>query len=148
MTAFLRLAGGKGHHVRRARLDGALAVGTTVAPVTGGRPDLETFPADRGAAGKPGGQKIYKVGLSGDATEMAQRATAEGRQLVIACGGDGTLNEVVNGLAEAQNGYRVPLGLLPGGTANILATRPAYVRGLRAPGCARRPTGAPKGLRA
>jgi len=57
----------------------------------------------------------------GDATEMAQRATTEGRQLVIACGGDGTLNEVVNGLADAQNGHRVPLALLPGGTANILA---------------------------
>jgi len=38
---------------------------------------------------------------------------------VITCGGDGTLNEVVNGLANLQNG--VPLALLPGGTANILA---------------------------
>jgi diacylglycerol kinase (ATP) len=57
----------------------------------------------------------------GDATEMAQRATLEGRQLVIACGGDGTLNEIVNGLAAEQNGHRVPLALLPGGTANVLA---------------------------
>src|ERR1700687_3855050 len=57
----------------------------------------------------------------GHATEMAQKATRDGRQLVIACGGDGTLNEVVNGLATAQNGHRVPLALLPGGTANILA---------------------------
>ena len=57
----------------------------------------------------------------GDATHMARRATSEGRQLVIACGGDGTLNEVVNGLAANQNGHRVPLALLPGGTANILA---------------------------
>ena len=57
----------------------------------------------------------------GDATQIAQRATTEGRQLVIACGGDGTLNEVVNGLAADQNGRRVPLALLPGGTANILA---------------------------
>jgi diacylglycerol kinase (ATP) len=57
----------------------------------------------------------------GDATQMAERATTEGRQLVIACGGDGTLNEVVNGLAAQQNGHRVPLALLPGGTANILA---------------------------
>jgi diacylglycerol kinase family enzyme len=40
---------------------------------------------------------------------------------VIACGGDGTLNEIVNGLATQQNGHRVPLALLPGGTANILA---------------------------
>lgn len=57
----------------------------------------------------------------GDATEIAQQATREGRELVIACGGDGTLNEVVNGLATAQNGHRVPLALLPGGTANVLA---------------------------
>jgi diacylglycerol kinase (ATP) len=57
----------------------------------------------------------------GDATVMAKRATREGRQLVIACGGDGTLNEVVNGLAAQQNGHRVPMALLPGGTANVLA---------------------------
>src|SRR3989449_866933 len=57
----------------------------------------------------------------GHATEIAQRAASEGRGLVIACGGDGTLNEVINGLAAQQNGHRVPLALLPGGTANILA---------------------------
>jgi diacylglycerol kinase (ATP) len=57
----------------------------------------------------------------GDATAIAQRAAAERRQLVIACGGDGTLNEIVNGLATEQNGHRVPLALLPGGTANVLA---------------------------
>lgn len=57
----------------------------------------------------------------GEATEIAQRATAEGRQLVIACGGDGTLNEVVNGLAGSSNGHRVPMALLPAGTANIFA---------------------------
>jgi len=57
----------------------------------------------------------------GHATEIAQRAADEGRQLVIACGGDGTLNEIVNGLAAQKNGHRVPLALLPGGTANILA---------------------------
>ena len=57
----------------------------------------------------------------GHATEIASRAADEGRGLVIACGGDGTLNEVVNGLAAHQNGHRVPLALLPGGTANILA---------------------------
>lgn len=57
----------------------------------------------------------------GHATQIAQRASAAGRGLVIACGGDGTLNEVVNGLASQQNGHRVPLALLPGGTANVLA---------------------------
>ena len=57
----------------------------------------------------------------GHATEIAARAAEENRSLVIACGGDGTLNEIVNGLATHQNGHRVPLALLPGGTANILA---------------------------
>jgi diacylglycerol kinase (ATP) len=57
----------------------------------------------------------------GDATEFARRAGDEGRHLVIACGGDGTLNEIVNGLAAHKNGHRVPLALLPAGTANVLA---------------------------
>ena len=54
---------------------------------------------------------------SGGATELARKAIKDGRQMVIACGGDGTLNEVVNGLA----GSEMPLALLPAGTANILA---------------------------
>jgi diacylglycerol kinase (ATP) len=57
----------------------------------------------------------------GEATEIAAHACDQGRQLVIACGGDGTLNEIVNGLASRQNGHRVPLALLPAGTANVLA---------------------------
>jgi YegS/Rv2252/BmrU family lipid kinase len=57
----------------------------------------------------------------GEATEIAKRAGPDGRQLVIACGGDGTINEVVNGLAGSSNGHRVPLALLPAGTANVLA---------------------------
>jgi diacylglycerol kinase (ATP) len=52
----------------------------------------------------------------GSATEQARNAVADGRQLVIACGGDGTINEIVNGLA----GSSVPLAVLPGGTANVL----------------------------
>jgi len=39
----------------------------------------------------------------GHATEIANHAAAEGRQLVIACGGDGTLNEIVNGLASPRS---------------------------------------------
>ena len=54
---------------------------------------------------------------TGAATELARRAVEQGRQLVIACGGDGTVNETVNGLAGSQ----VPLAVLPPGTANVLA---------------------------
>src|SRR3984893_5589468 len=65
--------------------------------------------------------ELAETTAPGHATEIAQKAADEGRQLVIACGGDGTLNEIVNGLAAQRNGHRVPLALLPGGTANILA---------------------------
>lgn len=52
----------------------------------------------------------------GAAEDLARAATHQGSDLVLACGGDGTINEVINGLAPSQ----VPLGVLPGGTANIL----------------------------
>jgi len=54
---------------------------------------------------------------SSAATALARRAVEQGRQLVIVCGGDGTVNEAVNGLAGSQ----VPLAVLPAGTANVLA---------------------------
>jgi diacylglycerol kinase (ATP) len=53
----------------------------------------------------------------GGATNMAREAVEQRRGMVIACGGDGTINEIVNGLAGSQ----VPMALLPAGTANILA---------------------------
>lgn len=53
----------------------------------------------------------------GAASDIARGAVSGGRQMVIACGGDGTFNEIVNGLAGSQ----VPLALLPAGTANVLA---------------------------
>jgi diacylglycerol kinase (ATP) len=53
----------------------------------------------------------------GTAQGMAKDAVNQRKDLVIACGGDGTVNEVINGLARSQ----VPLALLPAGTANILA---------------------------
>ncbi len=53
----------------------------------------------------------------GTATGLAREAIATGKQLVICCGGDGTINEVTNGMA----GSATPLAILPAGTANILA---------------------------
>src|SRR2546426_11541070 len=57
----------------------------------------------------------------GHATEIAYRAASEGRHLVIACGGDGTLNEIVHGLAPPQNRHPGPPALLPRGPPHILA---------------------------
>jgi YegS/Rv2252/BmrU family lipid kinase len=61
--------------------------------------------------------ELMNTAAAGEATHLARRAVEESRQLVIVCGGDGTVNEVVNGLACSQ----VPLAVLPAGTANVLA---------------------------
>ncbi|MCU9601690.1 diacylglycerol kinase [Pallidibacillus thermolactis] len=55
----------------------------------------------------------------GDATEAARIAVKRKYDIVIAAGGDGTFNEVVNGLAEQE--YRPKLGLIPVGTTNDFA---------------------------
>jgi diacylglycerol kinase (ATP) len=61
--------------------------------------------------------ELQSTTAAGEATAMARRAVDESREMVIVCGGDGTVNEVVNGLACSQ----VPLAVLPAGTANVLA---------------------------
>ena len=61
--------------------------------------------------------ELQNTTAPGEATALGRRAVDESRQLVIVCGGDGTVNEVVNGLARSQ----VPLAVLPAGTANVLA---------------------------
>ncbi len=53
----------------------------------------------------------------GEATDLARRAVDRGLDAVFVVGGDGTINEVINGLAESP----VALGVLPGGTGNVWA---------------------------
>jgi len=55
----------------------------------------------------------------GDATLAAAEAVDRGFDMVIAAGGDGTLYEVINGMANKPN--RPPLGILPLGTTNDFA---------------------------
>ncbi|HQZ83478.1 MAG TPA: diacylglycerol kinase family lipid kinase [Pyrinomonadaceae bacterium] len=54
----------------------------------------------------------------GDATAIAERAAREGRGFIIACGGDGTVNEVANGII--RSGADTELGVLPSGTGGDL----------------------------
>jgi len=52
-----------------------------------------------------------------EASVLAQKAVSSQPDLIIACGGDGTINEIVSGMAGSQ----VPLLIIPAGTANVLA---------------------------
>ena len=57
-----------------------------------------------------------------DARRLAAEAVADGYDLVVAAGGDGTVNEVLNGLGDAPDGLtRARLGVLPLGTVNVFA---------------------------
>ena len=58
----------------------------------------------------------------GDARRLAAEAVGEGYDLIAAAGGDGTINEILNGLGDAPDGFaRARLGVLPMGTVNVFA---------------------------
>ncbi len=61
--------------------------------------------------------EVAETHRRGHATRIAQGAIARGIDLVVCLGGDGTINEVVNGLV----GSDVALGVLPGGSTNVFA---------------------------
>lgn len=57
-----------------------------------------------------------------DARKLAAQALAEGFDTLIAAGGDGTLNEVLNGMGDVPDGFaQARLGVLPLGTVNVFA---------------------------
>src|SRR5258708_32694308 len=88
----------------------------------GGRARRRTLDAARHIFAAGGIQSdLAETTGPGHATEIALRAASEGRGLVIACGGDGTLNEALNGLATPPNGQPRTLPLVPGVNANTLA---------------------------
>ncbi len=67
-------------------------------------------------AGKRLDYEVVSTTRRGEATEIARDAAAKGEPIrIYACGGDGTLHEVVNGVACCDN---VELGVFPCGTGN------------------------------
>jgi lipid kinase YegS len=66
---------------------------------------------------------VHVTWEGGDASRFASQAAHDGIELVIAGGGDGTVNEVVSGLLDASGESKssASLGILPLGTANDLA---------------------------
>jgi len=68
--------------------------------------EAELRPTDRAGAGR----------------SLAAQAVRDGFDVIVAAGGDGTLNEVLNGLGGEPDGFdRARLGVLPLGTANVFA---------------------------
>src|SRR5690242_14996364 len=65
--------------------------------------------------------ELVPTAAAGQAGMLAVRAANSGANLVIASGGDGTLNEVVNGMTRDPVARQTPLAVLPSGTANVLA---------------------------
>jgi diacylglycerol kinase (ATP) len=61
--------------------------------------------------------EVQETTAPGDAERFAREADPARVDVVVAAGGDGTVNEVINGLAASG----LPLGLVPLGTANVLA---------------------------
>ncbi len=60
---------------------------------------------------------LHLTGKRGDAEEIARKACLENAGLIIACGGDGTINEVINGAVYSGTN----IGVIPLGTTNVLA---------------------------
>ena len=69
---------------------------------------------------------LLDIGITvseGDATTLAEHAAGEGVERLFVCGGDGTLNEVVNGVARVPGALAaVSFGVIPLGTGNDFAT--------------------------
>jgi diacylglycerol kinase (ATP) len=61
--------------------------------------------------------ELWATDGPGQALALARQAVAQGSDVVVAAGGDGTINEVVNGIADSS----VALGVLPLGTMNVFA---------------------------
>jgi len=61
--------------------------------------------------------EVFFTDKKGDAEKLARKAARKSPHLIIAGGGDGTINEVINGIAGTQT----PMAVMPLGTTNVLA---------------------------
>ena len=61
--------------------------------------------------------EVVDTAARGHASDLARSAVADGFDAVVAFGGDGTINEAAQGVVRTE----VPLGIIPGGTTNVVA---------------------------
>ena len=67
------------------------------------------------------GYSVAETAAAGDGAALAREAAADGVDVLAACGGDGTVHEVLCGLVDADALGGVRFGVIPAGTANIFA---------------------------
>lgn len=90
-------------------------------PVAGGRRVRKLIRVAE--ALRKGGAEVHLMETTapGDATRLAQGLSTADCDVVVAAGGDGTINEVVRGLLQGEKTAEMALGIIPLGTANVLA---------------------------
>jgi diacylglycerol kinase (ATP) len=96
-----------------------LIVNPAAGAGTGGRsiPAIESLMNASGLA-----YDLVRTERRGHAIDLAREAVLDGMDVVVACGGDGTSNEVINGLKQAQaRGHTAALGVLCVGRGNDFA---------------------------
>ena len=72
---------------------------------------------EKAFSGEEWDYRIHNTRHRGDATGLARQAIESGSELLVAVGGDGTVNEVASGLIHSSAG----LGVIPVGSGNVLA---------------------------
>ncbi|MCX6967395.1 MAG: diacylglycerol kinase family lipid kinase [Verrucomicrobia bacterium] len=70
---------------------------------------------------------LHRTSKPGEARSLARQAVAKGFEQIVVAGGDGTVNEVVNGIA----GSTATLGILPVGTMNVFAAELGLPKGIK-----------------
>jgi diacylglycerol kinase (ATP) len=89
-----------------------------VNPIAGSIKDLDVL-VEQLRRLRPG--ELHLTHKAGDAEIFARKAIRAGCNYVIAAGGDGTLNEVVNGIASPRRAREICVGVVPLGTGNDFA---------------------------
>ena len=89
--------------------------------LNGKKAGLETVRQSVSAARALGGVEIRVTWESGDAARLVEEAVGEGCKRLVAGGGDGSVNEIVNALMRFPQHERPELAILPLGTANDFA---------------------------
>lgn len=96
--------------------------------IGGGLAELRTLLAAAGVS-KP---QWYEINKSRQAAKRVHKAVRKGTDLLIAWGGDGTVQCCLDSLLKTDGGSKVMLAIVPTGTANLLATNLGIPQDLKA----------------